>query len=152
MDLASCPALLSSPYVHLRTLIIKFRPLSHPTRPSKTFACHAGAIPAATVFGFVIDNSCVLWNTVCEKLGACAVHDNEVMSRNLFTAVVILKTMSMLFFVNALVYLRSSSESDRPSREGATPECESSSNNATPPVQPGRKAAMRYRASSVSLY
>ncbi|XP_077557941.1 solute carrier organic anion transporter family member 4A1-like [Haemaphysalis longicornis] len=111
-----------------------------------------GAIPAATVFGFVIDNSCVLWNTVCEKLGACAVHDNEVMSRNLFTAVVILKTMSMLFFVNALVYLRSSSESDRPSREGATPECESSSNNATPPVQPGRKAAMRYRASSVSLY
>ncbi|KAK8763951.1 hypothetical protein V5799_033440 [Amblyomma americanum] len=110
-----------------------------------------GAIPAAAVFGFVIDNSCVLWNTVCEKLGACAVHDNEVMSRNLFTAVIVLKTLSMLFFVNALIFLRGSS-TERPSRDG-TPECESSS-NASAVANTTQKLSrfLHRRASSVSLY
>ncbi|KAL3200620.1 hypothetical protein MRX96_012902 [Rhipicephalus microplus] len=110
-----------------------------------------GAIPAAVLFGFVIDNSCVLWNTVCEQLGACAVHDNEVMSRNLFTAVIVLKTLSMLFFVNALISLRGSG-SYRGSRDG-TPECDTSSATATV-MQSAHKLArlIQRRASSGSLY
>nr|XP_050039737.2 solute carrier organic anion transporter family member 4A1-like [Dermacentor andersoni] len=111
-----------------------------------------GAIPAAALFGFVIDNSCVLWNTVCEQLGACAVHDNEVMSRNLFTAVIVLKTLSMLFFVNALIFLRGSG-TERGSHDG-TPECESSSNASAPVMQSAHKLArlIQGRASSGSLY
>lgn len=113
--------------------------------------CCAGAIPAAVLFGFVIDNSCVLWNTVCEQLGACAVHDNEVLSRNLFTAVIVLKTLSALFFVNALISLRGPG-SYRGSRDG-TPECDTSSATATV-MQSAHKLArlIQRRASSGSLY
>ncbi|CAN8026947.1 unnamed protein product [Ixodes persulcatus] len=109
-----------------------------------------GAIPAATVVGFFIDNSCVLWNSVCDQIGACAVHDNGVMSRNLFTVVLVLKSVSVLLFLNALICLNTG-DSERHSRGEDTPDGETSSVNATHSIQSLHKMGV-YHASSVSLY
>ncbi|CAN8003261.1 unnamed protein product [Ixodes pacificus] len=109
-----------------------------------------GAIPAATVVGFFIDNSCVLWNSVCDQIGACAVHDNGVMSRNLFTVVLVLKSVSVLLFLNALICLKTG-DSERHSRGEDTPDGETSSVNATHSVQSLHNMGF-YHASSVSLY
>ncbi|XP_040069951.3 solute carrier organic anion transporter family member 4A1-like [Ixodes scapularis] len=109
-----------------------------------------GAIPAATVVGFFIDNSCVLWNSVCDQIGACAVHDNGVMSRNLFTVVLVLKTVSVLLFLNALICLKTG-DSERHSHGEDSPDGETSSVNATHSVQSLHKMGV-YHASSVSLY
>ncbi|XP_064482717.1 solute carrier organic anion transporter family member 4A1-like [Ornithodoros turicata] len=106
-----------------------------------------GAFPASAVFGYGIDNSCILWNSVCEKAGACAVHDNEVMARNLFTATIVLKTLSVLFFTNALIFTTPEADKDVPA--GGSVEYDSSS--AVVPLSQGRRDRLR-RASVLSLY
>lgn len=108
-----------------------------------------GAFPAAAVFGYVIDNSCILWNSVCEQVGACAVHDNEVMARNLFTAIIVLKTLSVLFFTNALIF--HPAEVDKEIMMGGTLECDSSSAAPTPAVQ-HRHRHRHGHASVLSIY
>ncbi|EEC01244.1 organic anion transporter, putative [Ixodes scapularis] len=94
--------------------------------------------------------SCVLWNSVCDQIGACAVHDNGVMSRNLFTVVLVLKTVSVLLFLNALICLKTG-DSERHSHGEDSPDGETSSVNATHSVQSLHKMGV-YHASSVSLY
>lgn len=40
-----------------------------------------GTIPAPLIFGFLIDDSCILWQESCDDAGACLVYDNYSMSR-----------------------------------------------------------------------
>lgn len=57
-----------------------------------------GTIPAPILFGFLIDQSCVLWPGSCDDAGACAVYENGQMARNLLALLATVKFLSCLFF------------------------------------------------------
>ncbi|XP_077560009.1 solute carrier organic anion transporter family member 4A1-like [Haemaphysalis longicornis] len=57
-----------------------------------------GTIPAPILFGYLIDQSCVLWPGSCDKAGACAVYENGQMARNLLALLATVKFLSCLFF------------------------------------------------------
>nr|XP_037276481.1 solute carrier organic anion transporter family member 4A1-like [Rhipicephalus microplus] len=57
-----------------------------------------GTIPAPILFGFLIDQSCVLWPGSCDESGACAVYENGQMARNLLALLATVKFLSCLFF------------------------------------------------------
>ncbi|KAL0268937.1 UNVERIFIED_CONTAM: hypothetical protein PYX00_010711 [Menopon gallinae] len=57
-----------------------------------------GTIPAPLIFGFLIDRTCILWESDCFGDGSCRVYDNRYMSRYMFGIAVIGKACSLLFF------------------------------------------------------
>lgn len=57
-----------------------------------------GTIPAPILFGYLIDQSCVLWPGSCDESGACAVYENGQMARNLLALLATVKFLSCLFF------------------------------------------------------
>ncbi|XP_054719355.1 LOW QUALITY PROTEIN: solute carrier organic anion transporter family member 4A1-like [Uloborus diversus] len=58
-----------------------------------------GTIPAPVLFGWLIDQSCMLWQDSCDsKQGSCLFYNNEVMSKNILTIVVLVKFLSCVFF------------------------------------------------------
>uniref|UniRef100_A0A1E1X5A7 Solute carrier organic anion transporter family member n=1 Tax=Amblyomma aureolatum TaxID=187763 RepID=A0A1E1X5A7_9ACAR len=57
-----------------------------------------GTIPAPIMFGYLIDQSCVLWPGSCDDSGACAVYENGQMARNLLALLATVKFLSCLFF------------------------------------------------------
>ncbi|KAH9365504.1 hypothetical protein HPB48_016282 [Haemaphysalis longicornis] len=63
-----------------------------------------GTILAPIVIGSIIDRSCLTWQTLCGGLrGACTIYENASMSYNLFGLLILLKTLSVLFFFLAWI-------------------------------------------------
>lgn len=65
-----------------------------------------GTIPAPLLFGFLIDLSCSLWSTSCNKTGACLQYDNTNMSRYMLGIALVGKLCSLLFFFLAWWFYR----------------------------------------------
>lgn len=65
-----------------------------------------GTIPAPLLFGFLIDLSCSLWSSSCEKTGACLQYDNTNMSRYMLALALVGKLCSLLFFFLAWWFYR----------------------------------------------
>ncbi|CAB3239506.1 unnamed protein product [Arctia plantaginis] len=65
-----------------------------------------GTIPAPLLFGFLIDLSCSLWSTSCDKTGACLQYDNYNMSRYMLAIALVGKLCSLLFFFLAWWFYR----------------------------------------------
>ncbi|KAJ0182819.1 hypothetical protein K1T71_002188 [Dendrolimus kikuchii] len=65
-----------------------------------------GTIPAPLLFGFLIDLSCSLWSSSCEKTGACLQYDNVNMSRYMLALALLGKLCSLLFFFLAWWFYR----------------------------------------------
>mgnify|MGYP002715751091 CR=1 FL=1 len=40
-----------------------------------------GTIPSPMIFGFIIDKTCILWESDCHGQGSCLAYDNNYMSR-----------------------------------------------------------------------
>ncbi|KAH7946470.1 hypothetical protein HPB49_025507 [Dermacentor silvarum] len=58
-----------------------------------------GTIPGPIVFGYLIDRSCILWQSTCSgKRGACAIYENSAMGINLFRVMIVVKSASIMFF------------------------------------------------------
>ncbi|XP_069185956.1 solute carrier organic anion transporter family member 4A1 isoform X2 [Procambarus clarkii] len=64
-----------------------------------------GTIPGPILFGALIDNTCILWQSTCGKGGACRSYDNFYMSRYMMGISIIFKFLStVLFFVSWWLY------------------------------------------------
>lgn len=58
-----------------------------------------GTIPAPILFGWLIDQSCMLWQDSCDdQHGSCLFYNNEIMSRNILSIVCLVKFLSCVFF------------------------------------------------------
>ncbi|XP_037079835.1 solute carrier organic anion transporter family member 4A1-like [Pollicipes pollicipes] len=65
---------------------------------SSTVLRVVGTIPGPIIFGTLIDRSCLLWVTPCDRPGACLVYDNWWMSRYLLGATLCWKFASFVFY------------------------------------------------------
>lgn len=70
----------------------------------------AGTIPAPILFGTLIDKTCQLWQSTCQSpdssQGSCYFYDNGAMSLYIMLLAVVGKTLSVIFFVLALILYR----------------------------------------------
>lgn len=60
-----------------------------------------GTVPGPVIFGTVIDNACILWQEKCDEETSCWIYDKFQLSRNMFTALVCIKSLSVIFFTLA---------------------------------------------------
>uniref|UniRef100_A0A023G2W7 Uncharacterized protein n=1 Tax=Amblyomma triste TaxID=251400 RepID=A0A023G2W7_AMBTT len=85
-----------------------------------------GTIPAPIMFGYLIDQSCVLWPGSCDDSGACAVYENGQMARNLLALLATVKFLSCLFFFLSWLLYKApeggDEEDDGNETHAATPE------------------------------
>ncbi|KAK8728947.1 hypothetical protein OTU49_008891 [Cherax quadricarinatus] len=65
-----------------------------------------GTIPGPILFGALIDDTCILWQSTCGKGGACRSYDNFYMSRYMMGISIIFKFLStVLFFLSWWLYV-----------------------------------------------
>lgn len=64
------------------------------------------SIPGPLLFGNVIDRSCLVWQTTCERSGSCLYYNNRLLAHNLFNLLILLKTLSILMYSVALLMYR----------------------------------------------
>ncbi|XP_050408141.1 solute carrier organic anion transporter family member 4A1 isoform X2 [Patella vulgata] len=62
-----------------------------------------GSIPGPILFGTIIDLTCILWQKKCSDKGACLIYDNKQLSYNLLALGTVLKILSVIFFLSALM-------------------------------------------------
>ncbi|XP_060066849.1 solute carrier organic anion transporter family member 4A1-like [Ylistrum balloti] len=60
-----------------------------------------GFIPGPILFGWLIDLSCLIWNTKCGEKGSCFFYDNKKMSNNLLAIVLVAKAVTTILTVIA---------------------------------------------------
>ncbi|XP_033727164.1 solute carrier organic anion transporter family member 4A1-like [Pecten maximus] len=66
-----------------------------------------GYIPGPILFGWLIDLSCLVWNSKCGGDGSCFFYDNKEMSNNILVITLIGKAVTMLWSILAyLCYIR----------------------------------------------
>ena len=64
-----------------------------------------GTVPGPIVFGYIIDQTCLLWsqNKDC-SMGSCRLYDNIAMSYIVLAVLLTWKLMSLIFFSLALFF------------------------------------------------
>ncbi|XP_030830175.1 solute carrier organic anion transporter family member 4A1 [Strongylocentrotus purpuratus] len=67
-----------------------------------------GSVPGPVVFGALIDRSCLLWEYQADKSRKCWTYNNTLFSRYTLTLLVVLKLLSILFCVLAVVLYKPS--------------------------------------------
>ena len=55
-------------------------------------------MPGPLLFGFVIDNACVVWQERCSEQGSCWIYDNRKLSINFLVLTLAVKVVSTFFF------------------------------------------------------
>ncbi|XP_041479801.1 solute carrier organic anion transporter family member 4A1-like [Lytechinus variegatus] len=65
-----------------------------------------GTVPGPVIFGLLIDNACSIWEEDCDGARTCWMYDNSTLAKNALILTVCLKTVSILFFVGALVFYK----------------------------------------------
>ncbi|XP_058500186.1 solute carrier organic anion transporter family member 4A1 isoform X1 [Solea solea] len=65
-----------------------------------------GTIPGPIVFGSLIDKSCILWQDHSSELGSCYLYENSAMSRRCFTASIVVRILSIAFYMLASILYR----------------------------------------------
>ncbi|KAH9373221.1 hypothetical protein HPB48_004966 [Haemaphysalis longicornis] len=64
------------------------------------------SIPGPLLFGNVIDRSCLVWQTMCGRSGSCLYYNNRQLAHNLFSLLILLKTIAILMYSVALLMYR----------------------------------------------
>lgn len=62
-----------------------------------------GFIPGPILFGWLIDLSCLIWNTKCGEEGSCFFYDNQQMSNNILAISIVMKALTTILTVIAYV-------------------------------------------------
>lgn len=67
-----------------------------------------GTVPGPIFFGFIIDQSCILWNDIdagdCIIQGSCRLYDNISMSHYVLIMLLTWKLLATIFFIFALFF------------------------------------------------
>ena len=70
-----------------------------------------GTIPGPVIFGYLIDNTCLLWQEQeCPSLdqvsggGSCRLYDNHGMSTAMMVTILLVKVLGIVFFGAALFF------------------------------------------------
>lgn len=37
-----------------------------------------GNVPCPIIYGTVVDSACLIWDTICDKVGACSLYDGDL--------------------------------------------------------------------------
>ena len=64
-------------------------------------APYAGTIPAPVLFGYILDASCILWESDCDDQGACFYYDKTKLGLYIYLLSLMYKLLSILFLVLA---------------------------------------------------
>lgn len=64
------------------------------------------SIPGPVLVGRVIDNSCLVWQSMCGRSGSCLYYNNRQLAHNLFSLLILLKTIAILMYSVALLMYR----------------------------------------------
>eukprot|EP00058_Branchiostoma_floridae_P012427 XP_002597915.1 hypothetical protein BRAFLDRAFT_128444 [Branchiostoma floridae] len=64
--------------------------------------CITGSIPGPILMGFVIDQACLLRQTICEVEGACWIYDNNSLTLNILYIALGVKAASVIFYALAV--------------------------------------------------
>ena len=65
-----------------------------------------GNVPGPIVFGIIFDTACLVWQVRCEEQGSCWIYDSLFVAEGIFWACVIVKCISSLGFLLALLLYR----------------------------------------------
>ncbi|XP_041360902.1 solute carrier organic anion transporter family member 4A1-like isoform X2 [Gigantopelta aegis] len=76
-----------------------------------------GSIPGPILFGKMIDLTCELWQKRCDEQGSCFFYNNRQMSYNMLALGLVLKFLSFVFFLLALLFYRSSPQADHGNKD-----------------------------------
>ncbi|XP_064465974.1 solute carrier organic anion transporter family member 4A1-like isoform X2 [Ornithodoros turicata] len=106
-----------------------------------------GTIVAPIAFGFIIDRSCLKWQSLCgNQKGSCAEYENTSMSYHLYGFLMFLKTVSVVLFFSAWVsYGPAKSTSSTPT-QGGVRENGAPAPSAVPPALPSSAAPAKTAA------
>ena len=63
-------------------------------------------MPGPIVFGIVFDTACLVWQEKCDGRGSCWIYDTEFLAAGIFWACVVVKLISSLGFLLALILYR----------------------------------------------
>lgn len=64
------------------------------------------SIPGPVLVGRVIDRTCLVWQSLCGRSGSCLYYNNKLLAHNLFTVLILLKSLSILMYTLALIMYR----------------------------------------------
>ena len=72
-----------------------------------------GTVPAPILFGAIFDATCRLWQNKCDENGSCWIYDEERLSKDLFTLILVLSLLSAsLYFLALVCYKKPRTETD----------------------------------------
>ena len=71
-----------------------------------TYLYSVGNVPGPIVFGAIFDTACLVWQVRCEEQGSCWIYDSLFVAEGIFWACVIVKCISSLGFLLALLLYR----------------------------------------------
>ena len=66
----------------------------------------AGNVPGPIVFGVIFDTACLVWQYRCDERGSCWIYDSLFVAEGIFWACVVVKSISSLGFLLALLVYR----------------------------------------------
>ena len=75
-----------------------------------TYYIFSGWFLAPICFGFIIDTTCLIWNTSCAGQGACALYNAKDFRFRFFGIFFISKTLALLLMI--LVYFKARTKTD----------------------------------------
>merc|ERR1719402_1833058 len=58
-----------------------------------------GSIPGPILFGYFIDQVCLLWEPDCVDAGSCLLYDNIKMSSSILGICIVVKIISVIFYL-----------------------------------------------------
>ncbi|XP_066269003.1 solute carrier organic anion transporter family member 4A1-like isoform X1 [Branchiostoma lanceolatum] len=59
-----------------------------------------GGLPGPVIFGYIIDQACVLWQDSCGEVGACVVYDSSKLGLYLFVSSVGIRLLAMPLYIS----------------------------------------------------
>ncbi|XP_038051922.1 solute carrier organic anion transporter family member 4A1-like [Patiria miniata] len=71
-----------------------------------------GTVPGPIIFGSIIDQSCILWETSCDGARQCWLYNNGEMSLNVFILLASLKLGSCIFYILCYMTYRAPSSAE----------------------------------------
>ncbi|CAK8680047.1 unnamed protein product [Clavelina lepadiformis] len=98
-----------------------------------------GTIPGPLLFGFVLDQACLLSGESCGSQGSCSVYTNDSISNNVLILVIVLKVVGIIFYSLAFITYKPPPESPDATEDvtldsSATPKKEVAMGNGIEPA------------------
>lgn len=59
-----------------------------------------GNVPCPIIYGAVVDSACLVWDSVCDKIGACALYDGDQFRHFFLGELLLFWLITLMIFYN----------------------------------------------------